>query len=51
MNKEFNFKVSAEIVGEFVICETFKSKTEALKYADKLISQGIWDDVDVYKIN
>lgn len=44
------WKVRAEIVGEFVTGEQFKTFAEALKYVDKLKEQGIYDRVDMWEI-
>ena len=47
---EKKWKVRAEIVGDFVINETFDNEFEARVYEAKLIYEGIWDSIDVWEI-
>lgn len=41
--------VRAEIPGEFVIRETFDTERAAREYMDKLIIQGIWDTIELWR--
>ena len=44
------WKVRAEIKGEFVIGEKFRSFYDAIAYAEKLKEQGIWDTIEMWEI-
>ena len=44
------WKVRAEIVGEFVVVERFKSFAVAIKYCDKLKEQAYWDSIELWEV-
>lgn len=44
------WKVRAEIIGEFVINDTYATREEAEKRVDELEAKGYWDNVDCWEI-
>lgn len=45
-----NWKVRAEIKGEFVTVETFKTMSEAIRYAEERKLEGIYDSIEMWEI-
>ena len=44
------YKVRAEIIGEFVIVDTFNTKEQALAKYNSLVDSGIYDDVNIWEV-